>query len=129
MMNIALSESAVAVFRLRAKGLRLPATESRLPAYQELVEAGIMAPEGEGFRFTAEAWSQRDELLTVGQHRIPSDRFEPRGLRAMSSGLVQAVAANRRGRTGRNHGCEPTRIPRTGDSPDHRVLPYVRQGR
>ena len=49
MQTVALSENAVAVFRLRVKGLRMPPTERRLPAYRELVEAGIMEPVGEGF--------------------------------------------------------------------------------
>ena len=96
MQTVALSESAVAVFRLRAKGLRLRATESRLPAYQELVEAGIMEPEGEGFRFTAEAWSQLDELLREAEDRIESDRFEPpdaRDLSETSIALLRRIAA------------------------------------
>ena len=65
MQTVALSESAVAVFRLRVKGLRMPPTERRLPAYRELVEAGIMEPDGEGFGFTAQARERREERKRV----------------------------------------------------------------
>jgi hypothetical protein len=77
MQTIALSENAVAVFRLRVKGLRMPPTERRLPAYRELVEAGIMEPDGEGFGFTAEAWERREELLREAEERIERERYDP----------------------------------------------------
>jgi hypothetical protein len=77
MQTVALSENAVAVFRLRVKGLRLPPTEPRLPAYRELVEAGIMEPDGEGFDFTAEAWERREELLREAEERIERERYDP----------------------------------------------------
>jgi hypothetical protein len=77
MQTVALSENAVAVFRLRVKGLRLPPTERRLPAYRELVEAGIMEPDGEGFGFTAEAWGRREELLREAEDRIERERYDP----------------------------------------------------
>jgi hypothetical protein len=54
MQTVTLSKSALAVLRLRAKGLRLPVTDRRLGAYGELAEAGIMAPDGDDFRFTEE---------------------------------------------------------------------------
>jgi hypothetical protein len=67
--TIALSPAALAVLRFRTKGYRMPVTEQRLPAFRELVAAGIMEPvsDAEGnaeadFRFTTddpirhEAW-------------------------------------------------------------------------
>jgi hypothetical protein len=55
-----------------------------------------MEPEGEGFRFTAEAWSQRDELLREAEDRIESARFEPpdaSGLSETSIALLRRIAA------------------------------------
>jgi hypothetical protein len=77
MQTVTLSENAVAVFRLRVKGLRMPPTDRRLPAYRELVEAGIMEPDGDGFGFTAEAWARREELLREAEDRIERERYDP----------------------------------------------------
>ena len=44
MQTIALSKNAVAVLRLRVKGLTMPDNEHRLGAYRELADAGIMTP-------------------------------------------------------------------------------------
>ena len=49
MQTITLSENAVAVLCLRMKGLRMPATDNRLEAYRELIEAGIMESAEDGF--------------------------------------------------------------------------------
>ena len=57
MQTIALSESAVAVLRFRVKGLRTPVTERRLPAFQELVNAGIMEPDGEASASPPRPWT------------------------------------------------------------------------
>jgi hypothetical protein len=74
--NFILSESALAVLRLRAKGLRLPVTDRRLPAYRELVGAGIMEPDGEEYRFTPDGWATRDELICAAEAHLRS--LEPR---------------------------------------------------
>ena len=47
MQTVTLSEMAVAVLRLHVEGERMPANERNLPAYQELVQAGIMEPMSE----------------------------------------------------------------------------------
>lgn len=73
---IALSRSALAVLRLRAKGLRLPATDRRLEAFRELADAGIMEPDGEDFRFTEDGWARREELMSAAQAQLRS--LEPR---------------------------------------------------
>ena len=58
MQTIVLSENAVAVLRLRTKGLRMPVTATRLQSYRELAEAGIMKPDGDDFRFTENGWAR-----------------------------------------------------------------------
>jgi hypothetical protein len=63
MKTLTVSASAVAVLRYRVKGWALTVRESDLPAYQELVDAGIMEPNGKEFRFTEDGWIQPEELL------------------------------------------------------------------
>ena len=82
--TIRLSESAVAVLRFRIRGLRIPMRERDLRAYRELAAAGIMEPLSDAagnpeadFRFTADGWVQRDELLAEVQDRIERERFDP----------------------------------------------------
>jgi hypothetical protein len=99
MQTIALSESAVAVLRFRVKGLRTPVTERRLPAFQELVHAGIMEPDGAGFRFTAEAWDRREDLLREAEDRIERERYEPPdagGLSEAAKTLLRRIASEER---------------------------------
>jgi hypothetical protein len=76
MQTIALSKSALAVLRLRAKGLRLPVTDRRLEAYRELADAGIMEPEGDDFRFTEDGWARREELISTAEAHLRS--LDPR---------------------------------------------------
>ncbi|MGP0066945.1 MAG: hypothetical protein ACLQGP_25555 [Isosphaeraceae bacterium] len=45
MQTITLSESAVALFRLRVRGHKLPVNDQRLGAYRELADAGILEPD------------------------------------------------------------------------------------
>ena len=54
--TFALSESAVAVMRFCVKGWRFPVRKRDRDAYGELVEAGIMEPDGKDFRFTDGGW-------------------------------------------------------------------------
>ena len=99
MQTVALSENAVAVFRLRLKGLRTPVTERRLPAFRELVNAGIMEPDGEDFRFTAEAWERREDLLREAEDRIERERYEPPdagGLSEAARALLRRIASEER---------------------------------
>ena len=57
MQTIVLSASAVGVLRFRVKGWRFPIRDCDRDAFQELVVAGIMAPDGGGdYRFTEEGW-------------------------------------------------------------------------
>ena len=78
--QIALSENAVAVLRFEIKGWRPKNKESRLPAYRELAAAGVMEPvpgsEME-YRFTAEGWERREEILRDEEDRIERERYEP----------------------------------------------------
>ena len=52
MQTIRLSEATVATLRFEIKGWKERVRDQDLPAYGELVEAGIMEPDGERFRFT-----------------------------------------------------------------------------
>jgi hypothetical protein len=83
MQTIALSEQAVAVLRLRVKGLKLPVDEKRLGAYRELADAGIMTPVSDAdgapeadYRFTEDGWARREELLGAAEAHLRS--LEPR---------------------------------------------------
>ena len=76
LQTVRLSKSALAVLRLRAKGLRLPVTERRLAAYRELADAGIMELEADNFRFTEDGWARREELISAAEDQIRS--LEPR---------------------------------------------------
>jgi hypothetical protein len=99
MQTVTLSENAVAVFRLRVKGLRMPPTDRRLPAYRELVEAGIMEPDGDGFGFTAEAWERREELLREAEDRIERERYDPPDTSNLSDAamaLLRRIASGER---------------------------------
>jgi hypothetical protein len=99
MQTVALSENAVAVFRLRVKGLRMPPTEQRLAAYRELVEAGIMVPDAEGFGFTAEGWERREELLREAEDRIERERYDPPDISNLSDAaiaLLRRIASGER---------------------------------
>ncbi len=77
MQTITLSENAVAILRYRVKKWPVKVREIDLPAYRELVDAGIMAPDGADFRFTDEVWAHREELLREAEDRIERERFEP----------------------------------------------------
>ena len=99
MQTVTLSENAVAVFRLRVKGLRIPPTDRRLPAYRELVEAGIMEPDGDGLGFTAEAWERREELLREAEDRIERERYDPPDTSNLSDAamaLLRRIASGER---------------------------------
>jgi hypothetical protein len=77
MQTVMLSESALAVLRFRAKKWPRKVTERDLPAYRELVDAGIMVPDGEDFQFTEEGWTRREEILRDEQERIERERYDP----------------------------------------------------
>ena len=75
---VALSEAAVAVLRFRVKGWRSPFRDRDRAAFEELVAAGIMEPDGEGdYRFTAGWWARREEVLAEAQDRIERECDEP----------------------------------------------------
>jgi hypothetical protein len=90
MQTISLSANAVAVLRFEIKGWRLKHPGSRLPAYRELAEAGIMEPvpgsEGE-YRFTPEGLEHREAILEREADRIERERYEPPD----ASGLSEAA--------------------------------------
>jgi hypothetical protein len=80
MQTVTLSESAVAVLRFEIKGWKSKRPESRLAAYRELAEAGIMEPvpgSETDYRFTAEGMGRREQILNQEHDRIERARFEP----------------------------------------------------
>jgi hypothetical protein len=56
----------------------MPLTDRRLPAYGEIVGAGIRAPEGEYCRFTEDGWSRLEEFLREPEERVERERLDPR---------------------------------------------------
>ena len=70
-----LSENAVAVLRFRGKGRRVPLSERNLPAFHELVAAGIMEPEGEDFRLTETGRAEWEEIVDRESDRIERGRY------------------------------------------------------
>jgi hypothetical protein len=72
MQTVTLSKSALAVLRLRAKGLRLPVTDRRLEADRELADAGIMEPDRDDFRFTEDGWARREETISAAEAHLRS---------------------------------------------------------
>ena len=119
MPTIALSESAVATLRFRVKGLRTPVTEQRLPAFQELVNAGIMEPDrAREFRFTEDGWAHREEILHEEDERIERERYEPPDASHLSESarelLRRRLAGDREG-----DGGQPAGLSRAGGGADH----------
>jgi hypothetical protein len=99
MQTIALSASAVAVLRFRVKGWRFPIRDRDHPAYQELIEAGILEPDEEDFRFTEQGWARREELLREAEDRIERERYDPpdaSNLSAAARGLLRRHLAGDR---------------------------------
>jgi hypothetical protein len=94
--TITLSESAVAVLRFRVKGWRFPVREQDRNAFEELMAAGILERDGDDYRFTAEGFEQRKELLAEAEDRIERKRYEPpdaSDLSAAARGLLRACIA------------------------------------
>ncbi len=60
-----LSPSALLVLRFRAN--KWPMEQDRPDAYRELVAAGIMAPDGEDFKFTEDGWNRREEYIAEAE--------------------------------------------------------------
>jgi hypothetical protein len=80
MQTITLSELAVAVLRLHVESERRAANVRNLPAYRELVEAGIMEPVSGAerlYRLTADGREHRDSIVERETERIERERYEP----------------------------------------------------
>jgi hypothetical protein len=98
--TINLSESAVALLRFRVKGWRFPVRDRDRDAFQELVIAGIMEPNGEGdYRFTERGFSRREEILRDEEDRIERDRYVPPDIGHLSNAareLLRRIASGER---------------------------------
>ncbi len=94
MQTIALSETAVAVLRFRVKGWRFPVRERDRDAFSELVEAGIMEPDGTDFRFTEGGWRGETSCSPPPLRRPPQPGAATAGsARASLRGQANAGAA------------------------------------
>jgi hypothetical protein len=94
-----LSESAVANLRFRIKGFSL--REQDLPAYRELVAAGIMEPvagAGPDFRFTPYGMEHGGAILERESDRIERERHAPPdgNLSEAARGLLRRIASGER---------------------------------
>jgi hypothetical protein len=75
---IMLSENAVAVLRFRIRGYKFPVRDRNRDAFEELVAARLMEPDGEGdYRFAELDGTRREEILRAEQDRIERERYEP----------------------------------------------------
>ena len=77
MQTIRLSEATVATLRFEIKGWKERVRDQDLPAYGELVKAGIMEPDGERFRFTEDGMAHRQAILDRESERIERERYAP----------------------------------------------------
>jgi AcrR family transcriptional regulator len=78
MADFQLSETAVAVLRFRLKGYRMPLTECRRSAFEELAAAGLLEPDGCEYRLVdqaiaAEVLREQEELIEQNRHEPPDD--------------------------------------------------------
>jgi hypothetical protein len=75
--TVSLSANAVALLRFRVKKWPMKVRARDLPFYQELIDARIMIPDGDDFKFTQDGWAQRQELLSEAEDRIERERYDP----------------------------------------------------
>src|SRR3954451_22681453 len=78
--SLRLSAAAVMALRFEIKGWRSKVDGRRLPAYRELSAAGIMEPvpgSDAEFRFTADGFARRGEILREQEERIERERYAP----------------------------------------------------
>ena len=99
MQTETLSELAVSVLWLHVERERRPATDRNLPAFEELVEAGIMEPVPDAerlYRLTAEGREHREEIVEREQERIERGRYAPPDVSRLSDrawGLLHRIAS------------------------------------
>ncbi len=94
MQDIKLSASAVASLRFRVKGWHFPVREPDLPGYRELVNAGIMEPDGErDFRFTRAGMEHGEAILGREADRIERERYEPPDVSGLSDDARELLRA------------------------------------
>jgi hypothetical protein len=107
MQTAELSEAAVATLRFEIKGWKKRVRDQDLPAYRELVAAGIMEPDGERFRLTEWGRANGREVVEQECGRIDRERYEPPDasglsgsakalLRRIVRGQVEVTRRNRR---------------------------------
>ena len=96
MQTVTLSELAVAILRSEIRGWKGKVREIDIPGYRELVAAGIMEPDGEGFRLTAEGRADGEDIVEREQERIERERYAPPDVSRLSIrawGLLHRIAS------------------------------------
>lgn len=96
MPSVTLSEAAVATLRSEIRGWKDRVREIDLPGYRELVAAGIMEPDGDGFRLTAAGRSDGEAIVEREQERIERGRYAPPDVSRLSRrawGLLRRIAS------------------------------------
>ncbi len=83
MQTAALSETAVAVLRFRAMRCPMNIREQDCEGFVELVDAGIMKPDGASYRFTDDGLMRREDILREREEKID------RGYRFTDDGLMR----------------------------------------
>ncbi len=80
MQTNTLSEAAVATLRFHVDGEKIPDRQQNQPAYQELIEAGIVEPmpgPERKYQLTSEGREHREVIVERESERIERERFEP----------------------------------------------------
>ena len=130
MQDIRLSASAVASLRFRVKGWHFPVREQDLPGYRELVDAGILEPNGTGdFRFTQAGMEHREAILGREADRIERERYEPPDARRPLRCRPETAPGMRRRGVSRRGRVQPPRLPRARQGADHDPGGFIHQGR
>ena len=101
MQTVTLSEAAVATLRFEIKGWKKRVRDQDLPAYRELVAAGIMEPvSGTGdYRLTEWGRVNGQEVVEREYDRIERERYEPpdaSGLSEAAWALLEEMATTER---------------------------------
>ena len=86
MQTITLSETAIALLRFRAMRCPMKIREQDREAFRELVNAGIMKPDGASYRFTDDGRMRREDILREREEKIERELFEPPDASNLSKG-------------------------------------------
>ena len=130
MQTVTLSETAVAVLRFEFQGWKSKRPGSRLAAYRELAEAGIMEPvpgSEADYRFTE--GDTRGGRRSCARRRIGSSAGgSSRRTRAISRRRPRPCCGGSLRRAGWRSRGKSAPVPRAGGGADHLPEAHIRQG-